>query len=36
VADADTFMPANFLDGFRIVEEKKLDDDLSVKILGRI
>ena len=36
VPDADTFMPANFVDGFKIVEEKKLDDDLSVKILNRV
>ncbi|MEP6850541.1 MAG: dihydrofolate reductase [Acidobacteriota bacterium] len=35
IEDADTFMPANFLNGFEIVEEKKLDDDLSLKILTR-
>jgi len=33
---ADTFMPEHFLDGFKITEEKKLDDGLSVKMLSRI
>ena len=36
IEDADTFMPVNFLDGFELFEEKKLDDDLTVKILNRI
>jgi dihydrofolate reductase len=36
IEDADTFMPVNFLDGFELFEEKKLDDDLAVKILNRI
>lgn len=36
VTDADVFMPGNFLDGFKVIEEKKLDDDLNVKILNRV
>ncbi|MEP7075009.1 MAG: dihydrofolate reductase, partial [Acidobacteriota bacterium] len=36
IEDADTFMPANFLDGFKLTQEKKLEDDLNVKILNRI
>ena len=36
IEGADTFMPANFLEGFNLIEEKKMDDDLNVKILNRI
>jgi dihydrofolate reductase len=32
VENADAFMPANFLDGFEIVETKTLDGELIVKI----
>jgi len=35
VADADTFMPNDFLDGFETVETEKLDHNLNVKILKR-
>ncbi len=35
-ADADTFMPANFLSGFEIKETKELEDGLQVKIYERI
>lgn len=35
VADADTFMPRDFLDGFELVETKDLGDDLRVRILQR-
>ncbi len=35
VDDADTFMPANFLDGFEIDDIRDLGDDLRVKILHR-
>ena len=36
VADADTFMPADFLDGFELEETRDLGDDLIVKILHRV
>lgn len=32
VEDADTFMQKDFLDGFKLQETKKLEDDLQVKI----
>jgi|ERR1051326_1016322 dihydrofolate reductase len=35
VADADTFMPANFLDGFELYELRQLDEDLRVKFFER-
>jgi dihydrofolate reductase len=35
VETADAFMPANFLDGFEIVEIKTLDGELIVKIYGK-
>lgn len=35
VEDADTFIPANFLDAFEIEETKDLGDGLQVKILHR-
>ena len=35
VADADTFMPNNFLNGFTKVESKELDDGLCIEILQR-
>ena len=35
VDDADAFMPPDFLDGFTLTGEKKLDDELIVKILNR-
>ena len=36
VEDADTFMPADFLDGFELKETRDLGDDLLVKILHRV
>jgi len=36
VADADTFMPANFLEGFEIYEVRQLDEGLRVKIYERV
>ena len=35
VADADTFMPANFLDGFELYEVRQLDEELRVKFYER-
>ena len=35
IEDADTFIPANFLDGFELEETKDLGNDLQVKILHR-
>ena len=35
VAGADTFMPANFLDGFEMFELRQLDEDLRVKFYER-
>ena len=35
IEDADTFMPTDFLDGFKFVETKDIDDGLKVKILHR-
>jgi dihydrofolate reductase len=35
VADADTFMPANFLDGFALGEVRQLDEVLRVKFYER-
>lgn len=32
VEGADTFMPENYLDGFRVTETKSLDDNLTVSI----
>ena len=36
VADADTFMPGDFLDGFEQTGQIELDDELHVKIYSRI
>jgi dihydrofolate reductase len=35
VAGADTFMPANFLDGFEMYELRQLDENLRVKFYER-
>jgi dihydrofolate reductase len=35
VEDADTFMPADFLDGFELSETRELEGGLAVKILHR-
>jgi len=35
VAGANTFMPANFLDGFEMYELRQLDEDLRVKFFER-
>ena len=35
VEDADTFMPANFLDGFELYELRQLDEGLRVKFYER-
>jgi dihydrofolate reductase len=35
VEDADTFMPANFLDGFEMYELRQLDESLRVKFYER-
>jgi dihydrofolate reductase len=35
VEDADTFMPTDFLDGFKLRETKELDGELRVKIFTR-
>ncbi|HSP64237.1 MAG TPA: dihydrofolate reductase [Pyrinomonadaceae bacterium] len=35
VEDADTFLPANFLDGFEMYELRQLDEDLRVKFYER-
>lgn len=35
VEGADTFMPANFLDGFEMYELRQLDKDLQVKLYER-
>jgi dihydrofolate reductase len=35
VEDADTFMPANFLDGFEMFELRQLDEGLRVKFYER-
>ena len=35
VDGADTFMPANFLDGFELYELRQLDEDLRVKFYER-
>lgn len=35
VEDADTFMPANFLEGFEMYELRQLDDGLRVKFYER-
>src|SRR6185503_4884362 len=36
VADADTFMPAGYLDGFELYEVRQLDDELQVKFYERL
>jgi dihydrofolate reductase len=36
IEDADTFIPRDFLDNFRVKETKKLESDLTVKIYERI
>ena len=36
VEGADTFMPANFLDGFEMYEMRQLDEDLRVKFYERV
>ena len=36
VADADTFMPANFLEGFEPYEVRQLDKDLRAKFYERV
>ena len=35
VENADTFMPANFLDGFELQKTEKLETDLTVKIFAK-
>ena len=35
VAGADTFMPANYLEGFELYEVRQLDDELKVKFFER-
>ena len=35
VSGADAFMPEGYLDGFKEVDSKSLDDDLTVKYFGR-
>jgi dihydrofolate reductase len=35
VADADTFLPADFLKGFELTETKELDEGLNVKFFSR-
>jgi dihydrofolate reductase len=35
VENADAFMPADFLDGFKLLETKELETDLRVKIYSR-
>jgi dihydrofolate reductase len=35
IEDADTFMPADFLDGFQLIETKELDEGLKTKIFIR-
>lgn len=35
VADADTFMPSNYLEGFEPYEVRQLDEDLQVKFYER-
>lgn len=35
VADADTFMPANYLEGFELYEVRQLDAELQVKFFER-
>ena len=35
VGDADTFVPENYLEGFRLTESKKLEDDLNVMLYER-
>jgi len=32
VSGADAFMPKGYLEGFKVVDSKTLDDDLTVKI----
>jgi len=34
VTGADAFMPKGYLDGFKVVDSKPLDDDLVVKLYG--
>jgi dihydrofolate reductase len=36
IEDADTFMPANFLDGFEMYELRQLDEGLRVKFYERM
>jgi dihydrofolate reductase len=36
VEDADTFMPANFLDGFELSEVRQLEEGLRVKFYERV
>jgi len=35
VQGADAFMPKGYLDGFKVVDSKALDDDLTVKVFNR-
>ena len=35
VSGADAFMPKGYLDGFKVVDSKALDDDLTVKVFNR-
>lgn len=35
VEGADTFVPENYLDGFKLTESKKLEDDLKVSLYAR-
>ena len=36
VEGADTFVPENYLEGFKLTESKKLDDDLNVSLYERV
>jgi dihydrofolate reductase len=36
VAEADAFMPKNFLDNFKLISKMQLENDLSVKIYQKI
>ena len=36
VSDADTFIPANYLEGFELYEVRQLEDDLQVKFYERV
>ena len=36
VENADTFVPENYLEGFKLTESRKLDDDLNVSLYERL